>query len=234
MLKVTDLTVHYGAIQALRGISFDVNQGEIITLIGSNGAGKTTTLHSVSNIIKKTSGKVEFEGADITNVSPDAIVKTGLIQVPEGRRVFANMSVKENLEMGAYTRTDKNEIEESLEMVYKRFPRLEERKNQMAGTLSGGEQQMLAMGRALMSKPDFILMDEPSMGLSPLLVSEIFDIIKAINENGTTVLLVEQNAKKALSIADRAYVLETGNIVLEGKASDLLNDDSIKKAYLGE
>ncbi len=233
MLKVTDLTVHYGAIQALRGISFDVNQGEIITLIGSNGAGKTTTLHSVSNIIKKTSGKVEFEGADITNVSPDAIVKTGLIQVPEGRRVFANMSVKENLEMGAYTRKDKAGIKADMEMVYGLFPRLKERIKQLSGTLSGGEQQMLAMGRALMSKPKLLLLDEPSMGLAPILVDEIFSIIQEINKTGTTILLVEQNAYKALSIADRAYILETGTVIKSGKASDLINDEAVKSAYLG-
>ena len=213
MLKVTDLTVHYGAIQALRGISFDVNEGEIITLIGSNGAGKTTTLHSVSNIIKKTSGKVEFLGNDITNVSADSIVKTGLIQVPEGRRVFANMSVKENLEMGAYTRKDKAGIKTDMEKVYELFPRLKERIKQLSGTLSGGEQQMLAMGRALMSNPKLLLLDEPSMGLAPILVDEIFSIIQEINKTGTTILLVEQNAYKALSIADRAYILETGTII---------------------
>ena len=233
MLKVTDLTVHYGAIQALRGISFDVNQGEIITLIGSNGAGKTTTLHSVSNIIKKTSGKVEFENQDITNVSPDAIVKTGLIQVPEGRRVFANMSVKENLEMGAYTRKDKAGIKADMEMVYGLFPRLKERIKQLSGTLSGGEQQMLAMGRALMSKPKLLLLDEPSMGLAPILVDEIFSIIQEINKTGTTILLVEQNAFKALSIADRAYILETGTVIKSGKACDLINDEAVKSAYLG-
>ena len=233
MLKVTDLTVHYGAIQALRGISFDVNEGEIITLIGSNGAGKTTTLHSVSNIIKKTSGKVEFLGNDITNVSPDAIVKTGLIQVPEGRRVFANMSVKENLEMGAYTRKDKAGIKADMEKVYELFPRLKERIKQLSGTLSGGEQQMLAMGRALMSSPKLLLLDEPSRGLAPILVDEIFSIIQEINKTGTTILLVEQNAFKALSIADRAYILETGTIIKGGKASELINDDAVKSAYLG-
>ena len=233
MLKLTDLTVHYGAIQALRGISFDVNEGEIITLIGSNGAGKTTTLHSVSNIIKKTSGKVEFLGNDITNVSADSIVKTGLIQVPEGRRVFANMSVKENLEMGAYTRKDKAGIKTDMEKVYELFPRLKERIKQLSGTLSGGEQQMLAMGRALMSNPKLLLLDEPSMGLAPILVDEIFSIIQEINKTGTTILLVEQNAYKALSIADRAYILETGTIIKSGKASDLINDDTVKSAYLG-
>ncbi len=234
MLEVKDLEVYYGVIQAIKGISFEVNKGEVIALIGANGAGKTTTLHTVTGLISPKKGHVIFEGKDITKVPAHKIVSMGMAHVPEGRRVFAELSVYENLRMGAYTRKDKKEIEESLANVYKRFPRLEERKNQMAGTLSGGEQQMLAMGRALMSKPKIILMDEPSMGLSPILVNEIFDIIRAVSESGTTVLLVEQNAKKALAIADRAYVLETGKIVLEGNAKDLLEDDSIKKAYLGE
>ena len=234
MLEVNDLEVYYGVIQAIKGISFHVDKGEIIALIGANGAGKTTTLHTVTGLISPKNGHVLFEGKDITKIPAHKIVSMGMAHVPEGRRVFAELSVYENLKMGAYTRKDKNEIEESLKNVYKRFPRLEERKNQMAGTLSGGEQQMLAMGRALMSKPKIILMDEPSMGLSPIMVNEIFDIIRSVSESGTTVLLVEQNAKKALSIADRAYVLETGKIVLEGKAKDLLEDDSIKKAYLGE
>lgn len=234
MLEIKDLEVYYGVIQAIKGISFEVNQGEVIALIGANGAGKTTTLHTITGLISPKKGSVTFEGKDITKVPAHKIVSMGMAHVPEGRRVFAELSVYENLKMGAYTRKDKSEIEESLANVYKRFPRLEERKNQMAGTLSGGEQQMLAMGRALMSRPKIILMDEPSMGLSPILVNEIFDIIQAVSKSGTTVLLVEQNAKKALSIADRAYVLETGNIVLEGKAKDLLEDDSIKKAYLGE
>ncbi|HJC73632.1 MAG TPA: ABC transporter ATP-binding protein [Candidatus Mediterraneibacter faecavium] len=234
MLEVKDLEVYYGVIQAIKGISFEVNKGEVIALIGANGAGKTTTLHTVTGLLSPKKGHVIFEGKDITKVPAHKIVSMGMAHVPEGRRVFAELSVYENLKMGAYTRKDKNEIEESLANVYKRFPRLEERKNQMAGTLSGGEQQMLAMGRALMSKPKIILMDEPSMGLSPILVNEIFDIIRAVSESGTTVLLVEQNAKKALAIADRAYVLETGKIVLEGNAKDLLEDDSIKKAYLGE
>ncbi|HJC79670.1 ABC transporter ATP-binding protein [[Ruminococcus] torques] len=234
MLEVKDLEVYYGVIQAIKGISFHVDKGEIIALIGANGAGKTTTLHTVTGLISPKNGHVLFEGKDITKIPAHKIVSMGMAHVPEGRRVFAELSVYENLKMGAYTRKDKNEIEESLKNVYKRFPRLEERKNQMAGTLSGGEQQMLAMGRALMSKPKIILMDEPSMGLSPIMVNEIFDIIRSVSESGTTVLLVEQNAKKALSIADRAYVLETGKIVLEGKAKDLLEDDSIKKAYLGE
>ena len=234
MLEVKDLQVYYGMIQAIKGISFEVNQGEVIALIGANGAGKTTTLHTVTGLISPKSGQVLFEGKDITKTPAHKIVSMGMAHVPEGRRVFAELSVYENLRMGAYTRKDKAEIEETLKSVYKRFPRLGVRKNQMAGTLSGGEQQMLAMGRALMSKPRIILMDEPSMGLSPIMVNEIFDIIRAVSESGTTVLLVEQNAKKALSIADRAYVLETGKIVLSGDAKELLEDDSIKKAYLGE
>jgi branched-chain amino acid transport system ATP-binding protein len=234
MLEVKDLQVSYGMIQAIKGVSFEVNQGEVIALIGANGAGKTTILHTVTGLLAPKAGSIMFEGQDITKIPAHKIVSMGMAHVPEGRRVFAQLSVYDNLKMGAYTRTDKNEIEESLEMVYKRFPRLEERKNQMAGTLSGGEQQMLAMGRALMSKPKIILMDEPSMGLSPIFVEEIFKIIKEISVSGTTVLLVEQNAKKALSIADRAYVLETGNIVLSGDAKELMNDESIKKAYLGE
>mgnify|MGYP004464977683 FL=1 len=234
MLEVKDLQVYYGMIHAIKGVSFHVNEGEIIALIGANGAGKTTILHTITGLLAPKGGEVVFEGKDITKTPAHKIVELGMAHVPEGRRVFAQLSVYQNLKMGAYTRSDKNEIEESLEMVYKRFPRLEERKNQMAGTLSGGEQQMLAMGRALMSKPRIILMDEPSMGLSPILVNEIFDIIQSVSASGTTVLLVEQNAKKALSIADRAYVLETGKISLDGSAKDLLNDDSIKKAYLGE
>ena len=233
MLEVRDLQVYYGMIHAIKGISFDVNQGEVIALIGANGAGKTTTLHTITGLLAPKSGSVLFEGKDITKVPAHKIVSMGMAHVPEGRRVFAELSVYENLKMGAYTRKDKKEIEESLANVYKRFPRLEERKNQMAGTLSGGEQQMLAMGRALMSKPK-ILMDEPSMGLSPIFVNEIFDIIRAVSESGTTVLLVEQNAKKALSISDRAYVLETGTITMSGKAKDLLEDEAVKKAYLGE
>ena len=233
MLEVEDLNVSYGAIKALKGISFNVDEGEIITLIGSNGAGKTTTLHSVSNLIKKQSGTIFFEGNDITTLTADKIVRQHLIQVPEGRRIFANLSVKENLELGAFLRNDKAEIKRDLEKVFVLFPRLKERLKQNAGTLSGGEQQMLAMGRALMSKPKLLLLDEPSMGLAPILVDEIFEIIKRINADGTTILLVEQNAFKALSIADRAYILETGNIIKEGKACDLINDDSVKNAYLG-
>ena len=234
MLEVRDLQVYYGMIHAIKGISFDVNQGEVIALIGANGAGKTTTLHTITGLLAPKSGSVLFEGKDITKVPAHKIVSMGMAHVPEGRRVFAELSVYENLKMGAYTRKDKKEIEESIANVYKRFPRLEERKNQMAGTLSGGEQQMLAMGRALMSKPKIILMDEPSMGLSPIFVNEIFDIIRAVSESGTTVLLVEQNAKKALSISDRAYVLETGTITMSGKAKDLLEDEAVKKSYLGE
>ena len=234
MLEVKDLQVYYGVIQALKGISFEVNQGEVIALIGDNGAGKTTTLQTLTGILQAKSGSIMFEGKDLTKVPAHKIVEMGMAHVPEGRRVFSDMTVYENLLMGAYTRKDKNEIAESLEMVYKRFPRLKERQGQRSGTLSGGEQQMLAMGRALMSKPRIILMDEPSMGLSPIFVNEIFNIIKDVSEGGTTVLLVEQNAKKALSIADRAYVLETGNITLEGKAEDLLHNEAVQKAYLGE
>lgn len=234
LLEIKDLEVNYGVIKAIKGVSFDVNEGEIIALIGANGAGKTTILHTITGLIQAKKGSIVFDGKELTKTPPHKIVSMGMAHVPEGRRIFQQLSVLENLKLGAYTRKDKSEIASTLKMVYERFPRLEERKNQVAGTLSGGEQQMLAMGRALMSKPRIILMDEPSMGLSPLLVSEIFDIIKVINESGTTVLLVEQNAKKALSIADRAYVLETGKITLSGDAKDLVNDESVKKAYLGE
>ena len=233
LLEVKNLVVSYGAIKALRGISFSVEQGEVISLIGSNGAGKTTTLHSISNLIKKNSGSIFFEGTDITNLSADKIVKMGLIQVPEGRRVFANLSVKENLEMGAYLRKDKEQIKKDMEWGYELFPRLKERLSQLAGTLSGGEQQMLAMARALMSKPKLLLLDEPSMGLAPILVDEIFEIIKKISSAGTTILLVEQNAYKALSIANLAYILETGEITKDGKASDLITDKAVISAYLG-
>lgn len=234
LLEIKDLEVNYGVIKAIKGVSFDVNEGEIIALIGANGAGKTTILHTITGLIQAKKGSIVFDGKELTKTPPHKIVSMGMAHVPEGRRIFQQLSVLENLKLGAYTRKEKSEIASTLKMVYERFPRLEERKNQVAGTLSGGEQQMLAMGRALMSKPRIILMDEPSMGLSPLLVSEIFDIIKVINESGTTVLLVEQNAKKALSIADRAYVLETGKITLSGDAKDLINDESVKKAYLGE
>ena len=234
MLEIKDIEVYYGMIQAIKGVSFEVNEGEVVSLIGANGAGKTTILHTITGLISPKKGSVIFEGKDITKIPAHKIVSLGMAHVPEGRRVFAELSVYENLRMGAYTRKDKAEIAKTLEMVYKRFPRLEERKNQLAGTLSGGEQQMLAMRRALMSHPKIIVMDEPSMGLSPIFVNEVFDIIKEVSASGTTVLLVEQNAKKALSIADRAYVLETRKIVLEGDAKVLMNDESIKKAYLGE
>ena len=234
MLEVKNLHVYYGMIHAIKDVSFEVNEGEIIALIGANGAGKTTILHTISGLIGARSGSIMFEGKETTKIPAHELVSMGMAQVPEGRRVFAQMSVYQNLRMGAYTRKDKSELDSTLEMVFKRFPRLKERLSQPAGTLSGGEQQMLAMGRALMSHPKIILMDEPSMGLSPILVNEIFDIIKSVNEAGTTVLLVEQNARKALMVADRAYVLETGRIVNSGDAKELMNDDSIRKAYLGE
>ncbi len=234
LLEVKNLSVSYGVIKALKDISFHVDKGEIVALIGANGAGKTTTLHTLSGLIKPESGIITYKDTNITQLPGHKTVSLGMAQVPEGRRVFADMTVLQNLKMGAYTRNDQAEFQSTLEMVYKRFPRLEERKDQVSGTLSGGEQQMLAMGRALMSHPDIILMDEPSMGLSPIFVNEIFSIIEDVNKDGVTVLLVEQNAKKALTIADRAYVLETGTIVKEGAASDLLNDESIRKAYLGE
>lgn len=234
ILEVTDLEVFYGVIQAIKGISFEVNPGEIIALIGANGAGKTTTLQTITGLIPSKAGHIVYDGKDITKMPGHKLVSMGMAHVPEGRRVFAQLTVLQNLKLGAYTRKDKGELEETLKIIYQRFPRLEERKNQLAGTLSGGEQQMLAMGRALMSHPKLIVMDEPSMGLSPIYVNEIFDIIQKINADGTTVLLVEQNAKKALAVADRAYVLETGKIVLSGDASELMNDDSVKKAYLSE
>lgn len=234
MLHIENLQVYYGAINAIKGISFDVEQGEIIALIGANGAGKTTILHTISGLVPAKSGSITFNGTELTKTPAHKIVSMGMAHVPEGRRIFQELTVYENLMLGAFTRKDKAEIENTLEEVFKRFPRLEERRTQIAGTLSGGEQQMLAMGRALMSHPSIILMDEPSMGLSPLYVSEIFDIIQSVNESGTTVLLVEQNAKKALSVANRAYVLETGKIVLSGDAHELMNNNSVKKAYLGE
>ncbi|MGN1457784.1 MAG: ABC transporter ATP-binding protein [Acutalibacteraceae bacterium] len=234
LLSIENIEVYYGVINALKGISFEVNEGEIVALIGANGAGKTTTLHTITGLLRPRSGKIMYDGKDITKIPAHKIVSMGMAHVPEGRRIFSELTVYDNIRLGAYTRKDKDEIEESIQNVYKKFPRLEERKKQIAGTLSGGEQQMLAMGRALMSKPKIILMDEPSMGLSPLLVNEIFEIIKEINKSGTTVLLVEQNAKKALSIADKAYVLETGNISLSGDAKELMNNDSVKKAYLSE
>ena len=233
LLEVKNLTVSYGAIKALHDISFSVEDKEVITLIGSNGAGKTTTLHAVSNILKKDAGSVFFDGEDITDCAPDKIVERRLIQVPEGRRIFQNLSVRENLELGAYLRRDKAEIRRDTEKVFALFPRLKERVKQNAGTRSGGEQQMLAMGRALMASPKLLLLDEPSMGLAPILVDEIFSIIKKISAEGTTILLVEQNAYKALSVADRAYILETGAISKSGKAADLAADPAVKAAYLG-
>jgi len=232
MLKVNDINVYYGSIHAIKGVSFEVNRGEIVTLIGANGAGKSTILNTVSGLLKSKTGSVSFMDETISDIVPHKIVSRGLAQVPEGRRVFLNMSVEENLEMGGFTRKA-SENSESIENVYERFPRLKERRKQIAGTLSGGEQQMLAMGRALMSKPELLMLDEPSMGLAPLLVEQIFEIIKELNSTGTTILLVEQNAQMALSIADRGYVLETGKIVTSAKASELLNNDAVKKAYLG-
>ncbi|MBE7064041.1 MAG: ABC transporter ATP-binding protein [Ruminococcaceae bacterium] len=234
MLKIENLEVNYGMIRAIKGVSFEVKKGEVVALIGANGAGKTTILHTITGLVPARAGKIMFEGHDLLKTPAHKIVGMGMAHVPEGRRIFGELTVYENLKLGAYTRKDKKEIADNLEMVYSRFPRLKERKSQIAGTLSGGEQQMLAMGRALMSNPKIILMDEPSMGLSPIFVSEIFNIIQKISADGTTVLLVEQNAKKSLSIADRAYVLETGKIVLSGSAAEMLNDDSVKKAYLGE
>ncbi|MBQ1899978.1 MAG: ABC transporter ATP-binding protein [Erysipelotrichaceae bacterium] len=233
MLKVNDLKVRYGVIEAIKGISFEVDDSKIVTLIGANGAGKTTTMHTISGLIKAASGSIELDGKDITKLPAHKIVELGIAQCPERRRVFAEQSVEDNLILGAYTRKDKEGIAADLKNVYSLFPRLEERKKQLAGTLSGGEQQMLAMGRALMAKPKIMLLDEPSMGLSPLLVREIFDIIRDINSQGVTILLVEQNAKMALSIADRAYVIETGKIVMSGTGQELLNSEDIKKAYLG-
>ena len=233
MLKVDNIDVYYGAIHAIKGISIEVPKGEIVTLVGSNGAGKSTTLRTISGLMKPKNGTILFEDKNIVGVPAHKIVGMGLCQVPEGRHVFANMSVMENLELGAYLRNDKDGIARDLEDVFKKFPRLLERKDQISGTLSGGEQQMLAMGRALMSRPRLLLLDEPSMGLAPLIVKEIFNIIKEINESGTTVLLVEQNANMALSIADKAYVLETGRIALAGTAQELASSEAVRKAYLG-
>ncbi len=233
MLVVDNINVYYGAIHALKGVSVEVQEGEIVTLIGANGAGKSTTLRTISGMLKPKTGKILFEGQDIAGMAAQNIVKLGISHVPEGRRIFANMSVMENLELGAYIRSDTKEIKEDLEKIFKRFPRLAERKTQMAGTLSGGEQQMLAMGRAMMSRPRILLLDEPSMGLAPLLVKEIFSIIKDINASGTTILLVEQNAHMALSIAHKAYVLETGRISLSGTAQELAASEEVRKAYLG-
>ncbi|WP_455683123.1 ABC transporter ATP-binding protein [Thomasclavelia sp.] len=233
MLKVENLNVHYGVINAVKNVSFEVNEGEIVALIGANGAGKTSIMHALSGLIKSTSGNITFLNKNITKIPAHKIIADGLAQVPEGRRIFAQLSVADNLEMGAYLRTDKIGIQRDLENIYKKFPRLGERKSQLAGTLSGGEQQMLAMGRALMSRPKLLLLDEPSMGLSPILVNEIFEIIKEINNDGVTIFLVEQNANKALSIANRAYVLETGNVIVSGNANDVANDPKVREAYLG-
>ena len=233
MLKVKDLNVSYGAIHAIHDVSLEVNAGEIVSLIGANGAGKTTTLHTITGLKKASSGSVELEGHNLLTTEPSKIVGLGMAHVPEGRRIFASMTVEENLEMGAFTIRDKSQILADIENVYKHFPRLRERYKQAGGTLSGGEQQMLAIGRAMMSRPKIMLMDEPSMGLSPLLVGEIFEIIQELNRSGMTILLVEQNAKMALSIADRAYVLETGHVVMNGRAKDLLEDDQVRRAYLG-
>ncbi len=233
MLNIKNLNVSYGSIHALHDVSIEVNEGEIVSLIGANGAGKTTTLHTITGLLKADSGEVKLYNYNLLTMNPSKIVTLGMAHVPEGRQIFAQMTVRENLEMGAYIRNDKDQIESDIEDVYKRFPRLKERYKQNAGTLSGGEQQMLAIGRAMMSKPKILLMDEPSMGLSPLLVKEIFEIIKELNKSGITILLVEQNAKMALSIANRAYVIETGHVVMEGSAKDMLENDEVKKAYLG-
>ncbi|WP_312692347.1 ABC transporter ATP-binding protein [Caproiciproducens sp.] len=233
MLSVKNLDVYYGSIHAIKNISFEVQEGEIVTLIGANGAGKTTTLHSISGLVKPRSGEITFMGNNLRTTEAYKIIKLGLAQVPEGRRIFSKMTVQENLEMGAYIRNDGDKIEDDFEKLFERLPRLKERRKQIAGTLSGGEQQMLAIGRALMCNPKMLLLDEPSMGLSPLLVNEIFNIIRDVNQSGVTVLLVEQNAKKALEIANRAYVLETGTIAMEGDADELANDEKVRKAYLG-
>ncbi|MDI6695965.1 MAG: ABC transporter ATP-binding protein [Anaerolineales bacterium] len=233
MLEVQDLNVYYGAIHALKGINFYLDQGEIVALIGANGAGKSTTLNTISGLLRPRSGKIIFQGEDITQTMSDQIVRKGIVQVPEGRKIFATLTVMENLEMGAFTQNDKENIQKDIQNVFQRFPRLSERKGQLGGTLSGGEQQMLAIARGLMSRPSLLLLDEPSMGLSPLLVEQIFTIIRDINDQGTSILLVEQNAQMALSIADRAYVLETGRVVLEGPAQDLLHNDMVIEAYLG-
>ena len=233
MLEVQNLNVHYGSIHAIKDISLEVNEGEIVSLIGANGAGKTTTLHTITGIKKATSGSIKLYDQDLTAIEPHKIITLGMAHVPEGRHIFAEMTVEENLEMGAFWLKGKTNVSQEIEKVYERFPRLKERYRQPAGTLSGGEQQMLAIGRAIMSKPKIMLMDEPSMGLSPLLVREIFNIIQELNRSGMTILLVEQNAKMALSIAHRAYVLETGEIVMKGKAEDMLQDDDVRKAYLG-
>ena len=234
LLEVSDLEVYYGVIRALKGISFHVDRGEIVSLIGANGAGKTTTLQTITGLIHPKSGTISYKGCDLSHVPAHKIVSMGMVHVPERRRIFSSLTVYENLLMGAYSQKDKKQIEETMELVFEQFPRLKERRRQNAGTLSGGEQQMLAMGRALLANPELIVLDEPSMGLSPLLGSEVFDIVKSFREAGKTVLLVEQNAKKAMSISDRVYVLETGSITADGRSEDLINDERIKKAYLGE
>ena len=234
MLKIEDINVYYGAIHAIKGISLEVHEGEIVTLIGANGAGKSTTLRTVSGLLKPKSGQIDFEGKNIAGLPAQNIVQAGISQVPEGRRIFANMTVMENLELGAFTRKDKAGIAEDLKMVFGRFPRLEERKGQEAGTLSGGEQQMLAMGRALMSRPQVLLLDEPSMGLSPIMVDKIFEVVEDISKQGVTILLVEQNAKRALGLADRGYVMDSGQVTMTGPAEELLHDPRVRAAYLGE
>ena len=233
MLEVQDLNVYYGAIHALKGVNFYLKKGEIVALIGANGAGKSTTLNTISGLLRPRSGKITFQGEDMTQTLSDQIVRKGIVQVPEGRKIFATLTVMENMEMGAFSRKDKEEIQKNVQNVFQRFPRLNERRNQLGGTLSGGEQQMLAIARGLMSNPSLLLLDEPSMGLSPLLVEQIFTIIRDINDQGTSILLVEQNAQMALSIADRAYVMETGRNVLEGPAQELLHNEMIVEAYLG-
>ena len=234
MLEIKDLYVNYGMIAALKGISFEVNEGEVIALIGANGAGKTTTLHTITGLLHAKSGSITFNGVELTKTPAHKIVEMGIAHVPEGRRIFQNLTVLDNLKLGAFTRKDKENISKDIEMVYERFPRLAERKTQIAGTLSGGEQQMLAVGRALMAKPKVMMMDEPSLGLAPLVVKDIFSIIRRINDDGVTVLLIEQNANAALKIADRGYVLQTGNVTMTGTGMELLNDESIKEAYLGK
>lgn len=234
LLEVRDLEVFYGVIRAIKGISFDVNEGEIIALIGANGAGKTTTLHTITGLIPSKAGTITYDGKDITKMPGHKLVPMGIAHVPEGRRVFSQLTVYQNLKLGAFTRNDKKEFDETLKMIYKRFPRLEERKNQAAGTLSGGEQQMLAVGRALMSKPKLLMLDEPSLGLAPIVVREIFDIIRTVNQQGITVLLNEQNANMALKVADYAYVLETGTLTLSGTGAELLTNEQVKAAYLGK
>ena len=234
MLEVKDLHVYYGVIQALKGISFEVNEGEVIALIGANGAGKTTILHTISGLIAPKKGSITFEGQEITKIPAHKIVENGLAQVPEGRRVFPSLSVLQNLKLGAYTRKDKKEIDDTLKMIYERFPRLEERKNQPAGTLSGGEQQMLAMSRALMSHPKLMMLDEPSLGLAPVIVTQVFDIIKEINKEGMSIMLIEQNAQKVLEFCDQAYIMQVGKVAISGRGRDLLEDNAVAAAYLGD